>query len=77
MTKHLMHAGSGEVDTLENWRKEFESVSLEDWFGLPAECCEGLHWIDHNIDHRCGKPFLVEVVKNKSGHWVTAQQTHP
>lgn len=28
------------------WRDDFENMDVESWYGLPAEECEGLHWIE-------------------------------
>jgi hypothetical protein len=72
MTTYLMHYISGDVATVEDWRGDFESMDLETWFGLPIERCEGLHWLDDNIDSSTGKPIFVEVVKDKNGEWVEA-----
>lgn len=42
------------VGTAEMWENDFNSTTPERWFDLPAQECEGLHWL--NDAH-----FLTEV----------------
>jgi hypothetical protein len=45
-TRYFMHNESGDIATMEEWRDDFENMDVESWYGLPAEECEGLHWIE-------------------------------
>ena len=71
-TTYLMHTACGDVATIEQWENDFKNMDIEPWFGLPAEQCEGLHWINDNVDSGdCDKkPFLVEVIQNEQGEWI-------
>ena len=62
--KMYMHEGSGDVASLENWKSDFNNMDVESWFGLPAEECEGLHWLND-------APWLIEV-EQVDGEWVEA-----
>ena len=61
MTKHYMHGWSGDVATEQEWRNDFESTDIENWFGLPAEECKDLHWLD-DVD--------LHEVQQVDGEWV-------
>lgn len=41
-----MHAESGDVATAEMWKSDFDNMDVESWFGLPADECAELHWLD-------------------------------
>lgn len=56
-----IHHTSGDIATLADWRADFESMDIESWFGLPAEECEGLHWIDDLIDSQTGAQVLQPI----------------
>ena len=60
--KMYMHEVSGDVASLESWKDDFDRMSLESWFGLPAEECAGKDWIAG------GK--LIEVEQDEHGEWV-------
>lgn len=70
MTKFYMHTTSGDVATEQEWRDDFDGMDIESWFGLPADECEGLHWIEDNIDSQTGQKILIEVEKDTDGEWV-------
>ena len=60
--KMYMHEISGDVASRDVWKADFENMDIESWFGLPADECEGLDWIE------CGK--LIEVEQDEDGEWV-------
>ena len=43
-----MHTESGDAATVEMWKDDFDSMDVESWFGLPADECTDLHWLDDN-----------------------------
>lgn len=43
-----MQTQSGDVATAEMWKSDFDAMDVESWFGLPAEECKELHWLDDN-----------------------------
>lgn len=55
--KLYIHLQSGEVATAEMWKDDFEKMGKDDWFGLPMEECENLHWLED-------AHFLAEAVYN-------------
>jgi hypothetical protein len=62
--KMYIHEISGDVASLSDWKADFDSMDVESWFGLPADECEGMDWIEG------GK--LIEVVQDEDGEWVMA-----
>lgn len=59
-----MHEVSGDVASLSDWESEFNSMDVESWFGLPAEECEALDWLED--------VKLIKVVRDDEGEWVEA-----
>ena len=54
LTCYMMSNQVASVGTAEMWENDFKSTTPERWFDLPAQECEGLHWL--NDAH-----FLTEV----------------
>lgn len=51
-----MHAMSGDVQTVEMWRQDYESMPYEEWFGKEKDPCQDLDWLNDSV--------LVEVEYN-------------
>ena len=43
-----MQIDSGDVATAEMWKRDFDAMDVESWFGKPAEECTDLHWLNDN-----------------------------
>ena len=61
---YLMHTISGDVASRDEWKDDFNSMDVESWFGLPADECGDLHWLDD-------QPCLIEV-ERVNNEWVDA-----
>lgn len=61
--KHLMNIHTGIIDTEENWRADYESMSLCEWFGFETDEC-----MQAAIDDDCAwDANLIVVIRDDMG----------